>query len=557
MSFNYEKNKNEDSHSQWTSYSDLFMGLSFVFLLLYVTASLRSGTVGMQQQLQTRKVAMENDDLKNQLKVYDSLKKEYLATDASADEAKMYEDLMGKLDLLQDQAKSEKEKLALESGENAKKEVALNKYQQMIRNIMNSNAIAKARIKKRNTVIEAQDEEIVLQDSQIEDLEQTVEDKKTQIAQREKQIEGMNQNLDKKVKQLQSAYKQNQMSKKAYQAEMAKTQGAHEKRMADLKNQQAQAEQQLDQMNGQLAATQGELQKTAGLLQQKEGETKALAQKLGDAEAGYADQVAKMQGAFEAQRGKDRAAFDGEMNRQKLGAADRAAKEAAFRAGAAKKEREFGDKIAGLKNQLTGTEGELAKAKAEIDARRNVAKEIQEGFRQAGIKAEVDGETGDVTLDFGDHYFDTGRADIKKEMAQILKKAMPIYSKSLMENKKVAGKINSIEIVGFASPTYQGRVIDPKSMSPDDRKAAEYNMDLSYQRARSIYSFVFDQSQMNFKHQKDVRPMVKVSGKSFFDDKKVSRNIASTDFKSVAEFCKKYDCKKSQRVLIKFNVDPK
>ena len=110
MSFNYQKHKDQQNHdSQWTSYSDLFMGLSFVFLLLYVTASLRTGTNGIQQQLQIRKVTLENEDLKNQLKVYNSLNKDYLETDATQDEAKQYEDLMAKLDLLQDQAKNEKE----------------------------------------------------------------------------------------------------------------------------------------------------------------------------------------------------------------------------------------------------------------------------------------------------------------------------------------------------------------------------------------------------------------------------------------------------------------
>lgn len=548
MSLNYQKKKDSDDHgSLWTSYSDLFMGLSFVFLLLYVTASLRAGTSGIQQQIMARKVAMENEDLKNQLKVYDALKKDYLETDASADEAKMYEDLMGKLDLLQDEAKTEKEKLLQASKENAQKEVALNKYQQMIRNVINSNAVAKARIKKRNVIIDAQDEEILEQGAQIEDLESSVAEKRNQIAAREKQIEDMNASLTERMNDLKKAFAQNKLTEKKYQEQLKNAKAAHAKRMGELANQQKAAEQQLSAMNAQL-------EQTEGLLGQAEGKNRALASQLEGERGAFEAKVAQMQGEFAAQQGRDRAAFEAELGKEKLNAQGRAAKEAAYRAGVAKKERELADKIAGLKNELSGTSAELAKAKAEIDARKNVAKQMKDAFAKAGVKAEIDGVTGDVTLDFGDNYFDTGQADIKPEMAQILRKAFPVYAKSLMENKNLSGKIESVEIVGFASPTYQGRVIDPRSMKPEDRKAAEYNMDLSYQRARSIYQFVFNQEKMQFGHQKDVRNLVKVSGKSFFEANKVDRNVAS---ESVGSFCKKYDCKKSQRVLIKFNVNPK
>ena len=503
MGFDYRKQKEIEQHgNQWTSYSDLFMGLSFVFLLLYVAASLRSGTSGMQQQIQMRKVQLENEDLKNQLKVYNTLKQEYLEQEATQDEEKLYKDLMGKLDLLQDAAKSEKEKLEAQATENAKKETALNHYQQLIRNIMNANMIAKSRIKKRNIIIEDQEQTIG-------DLETTVANKKNEIAAREKQIASMNASLDKKMKELKWAYQHQKMTQKKFESQMAQAREEHDRSIASLKEQNSSAQRQLE---------------------------------------------AKLRSDFDAQRAKEKAAFDAELNAQKLSAADRAAKEAAFRAQAAQKERELAGKISNLSSQLSGTEAQLAKAKSEAEARRNIAREIKAGFAKAGIKAEIDGETGDVTLDFGDAYFETGKANIKPEMAKILQKAMPIYSKSLMENKKIADKISAVEIIGFASPTYKNRVIDPKSLDPADKKAAEYNMDLSYQRARSIYLYAFDTDVMRYNHQKEMRALVKVSGKSFFEAAKITREVAS---ETPATFCKKFDCKKSQRVLIKFTVDQK
>jgi uncharacterized membrane protein YciS (DUF1049 family) len=70
MSFNYQKNK--DGHSQdsfWTSYSDLFLGLSTIFLLLYVVSSLRTGTDAIKSQLDNEKLSMKVQELENQLKM--------------------------------------------------------------------------------------------------------------------------------------------------------------------------------------------------------------------------------------------------------------------------------------------------------------------------------------------------------------------------------------------------------------------------------------------------------------------------------------------------------
>src|SRR4051812_12441608 len=99
MSFNYDrlKKKEEDGHTNWwTSYADLFMMLSIVFLLMYVTASLRSGTAGYLKQQEFNQIAKENSDLKEQIKVYNTLKDSQLQQ-KSENEQEVYSKLMGKL----------------------------------------------------------------------------------------------------------------------------------------------------------------------------------------------------------------------------------------------------------------------------------------------------------------------------------------------------------------------------------------------------------------------------------------------------------------------------
>ena len=86
-----------------------------------------------------------------------------------------------------------------------------------------------------------------------------------------------------------------------------------------------------------------------------------------------------------------------------------------------------------------------------------------EALVKAGVKADIDLQTGEVMLDFGDAYFETDSAKLNADMKSILEKAMPVYAKSLFGNDKVKDKISAVEIVGFASPTYGGKFVDPKS----------------------------------------------------------------------------------------------
>ncbi len=503
MALKYRKDHgHSNQESMWTSYSDLFMGLSFIFLLLYVTASLRSGTTQFQNGSQLQKIAKENEELKNQVRVYESMRKDYLQQ-ADPDESKMYQELMGQLDLLQDQTKKERMELQQSVNKNAQKEKALNKYQQLVKSIIDTNLIAKSKIKKRENVIEEQDQEISDQNTQISELNYEIENKKKKLEEGQGQIQNIQSVLNSKVSQLKQAYKSQKMSEEKFRQQQAKLQQDAEAKLQELRGYNDKIKSQISNLDQQLGEAQQNLNTVKANLNAKE---QALASKAQEAQ-GLKSALGETEGRLKDMKGK-----------------------------------------------LDGTEAELAKARAEANARKKVAREVADSLKKAGVKADVDGLTGDVTIDFGDHFFESGSSKLKPEMRKILEKALPAYSRSLMGNEAVRQKLSSLEIVGYASPTYKGRYIDPKSAKPEDKKAVDYNLDLSYQRAKSIFEFVFDPKKMSFEHQQQLRPLVKVSGKSFFDSGKGERNIASM---SAQEFCKKYDCKKSQKVLIKFNIDQK
>lgn len=511
MGLNYKKRDHGSQDAMWTSYSDLFLGLSIIFLLLYVAASLRQGTDGIRQFIENKQLVQKNADLQQQIKVYNTLKQDYLKTQASEEEQASYNVLMEKLDLLKEEAKDEKNMLRQKAMDNEKKEVALNQYQQMIRNIINSNMIAKSRIKNRDTLIDERDEEITVKESEIQDLEKNVAEKRAQIQLGEKKIDTLEDQLDQKLKQLQSSYQAQKLTKKKYEQQQAALRGEFEQKIDSLKQQNQSASQELSKVAQKLQQTSSALQSTQGQLSKAAQEKERLAQD------------------------KERLAQDLESTKAQ---SERTAKDLKGQLGT-------------LGKKFQATQADLAKATDRLNAQRNLADKIKKSFGKAGVEADVDAETGDVILSFGDQYFDTGKANLKPQMRKILEQAMPVYSQSLFADAKIADKIQSVEIVGFASPTFKGKFIDPKSLKPEDRQAINYNLDLSYNRARSIFNHVFDKDKMTFDHQERLIPLVKVTGRSFLAHEK-DKNYKSSS--KGEDFCRVNDCAKLQRVIIKFTL---
>lgn len=568
MSFNYNRN---GGHSQgesfWTSNSDLFLGLSSIFLILYVVSSLRSGTDGVNNATENKKLKIQIQDLENQLKTYESVKEQYMQKQASKNEIDEYNELMDKLTLLQQEAKDEKNKLNREAHENAKKEQALNKYQQMVRNIINSNSLAKVKITNRNEVIDDQHDEIVEQKSKIGQLNKDINQKENLIRNKEEQIDKVNEQLENNIAQLKNSYKREKMTQAAYQARLKKLKTEAQSQMSYLEQQRQgvlgelegaknvlrQTEKQLNQTQSQLNTTQDSLVKTQTELEQKGQQVSNLNAQLIASAKDTKAKMGALNAQFESARAQERAAFEGELKRQKnLSNSEIARREAAFKAGADARAQKMASEMSALSNQLKNTEGQLATANAELAARKSIASEIKRGFDKLGIKADIDAATGDVLLDFGQSYFESNSSNLTGDMRAILQKAMPVYSKSLFGNQAVSRKISSVEVIGFASPTYKNRIIDPHSNKPEDREGLKYNMDLSYKRAKSIFNYILDNREMNFQYRDDLVPNLKVSGRSFLDLMKQDRSIAS-----VGEYCKKNDCKKSQRVIIRFSMDNK
>lgn len=530
----------------------------------------------MQNNSKFVEVEQERDDLKQQIKVYNTLKDNYLQTGATQQEQQLYKELMQKIVLLKEEAGNEKVRLKQEAIENAKKEVALNKYQQIIRNVINSNMIASARIKRRDHTIKENYQDI-------DDLKADVDAKKKKISRGNKKIKKLNSKLNLKVAQLKKSYQQNKISKEKMNQKIQKLRQKNNKKVKQLQavNKQAQS---------QITKNQKIIQEVTQNLAQAErtiASNQASINSLKIEKQKMMQNVSSLREEFQNQMKMEKEAFEKEMEQQKLSAKAKQKKQEEFLASAKEKQDELAQKIQGMESEALKAQGKLDEAEKEksalaekskeleaqaqnlkedkdklssdikglkelAQAKQKIISDMKKNLAKSGLKADVDDKTGDVVISFGNEYFDTGKASLKPGMRQVLKKFMPSYTKTLFSDPKTAEKVASIEIVGFASPTYKGKYVNPISLKADNKAAVNYNLDLSYYRARSIFDYIFDTGKMKYKHQKKLLPIVKVTGRSFLAEGVTKRAISSM---SHSQYCKKFDCKKSQKVLIRFNLE--
>lgn len=575
MSFDYNKAKRQAEHgsdSMWTSYSDLFLMLSIVFLLLYVTASLKTQTASLQKNIEYQKLSQKAADLEQQIQVYNTLKEEQLKQ-SSEKEQEVYDRLMKKLTLLKEDAKNEKEELRKQAKENEEKELALNEYQQMIRNIINSNILAKSKIKNREELISNKEVKIGEQRTVIANKNVEIAHNQEEIAQLNEDIEAKTRNLNanrRLIKDIQSRMNDKISTLIAEQKRVHSSKEALARKIAQLKKESEQKVAELETKNKgfveELNNAKTSLQEVQGSLEQARAETKSTKEK-------YSAEIARIKGEHEKRMAGEKAAFEESLRKERMSGEERARRIAAYAQQAKAREAELAGKLGDLEKRAASAEGQaqslqketeglkrgmaslsndLKHAQEVANAKKLLAARIEGELKKAGLKGTVDMKTGDVTLAFGEEYFDTGSADLKPTMRKTLEKFLPGYSRSLFKDGKIAEKIENVEIIGFASSTYKGRYVPPDSLRPQDQEAVNYNLKLSFNRANAIFKHIFDTKQMKFEYQQELLPKIKVVGRGYLPDGKNAEDFRAGMPES--EFCAKYKCKSAQKVIIKFKL---
>src|SRR5690606_10709200 len=110
-----------------------------------------------------------------------------------------------------------------------------------------------------------------------------------------------------------------------------------------------------------------------------------------------------------AEMAKEKADFEKKLANANLSVQEKAKQLAEFNQKAKEKADAFNKEISDLK-------GNLAEAQARANARAKLAKEIATALKSAGVDANVNAQTGDVTISFGQDYFDSGSSNLKPSM---------------------------------------------------------------------------------------------------------------------------------------------
>lgn len=595
MSLDYEKIKSseESKGNEWTSYSDLFMVLAFVFLMLYVTSSIKTGTSQLQKNEEIIRLTKEIEALKEEQRVQETLKDDYLVNDASERERQEYQKLMSHLNLLETEAKEAKEEFERQAAEQRQKEQALNHYQRMIKNVITANILSKDRLNQRDdkidqknrTIAEKQDiikqkleeiqknENIIEQQNQkVSQLEGAITSKVQEIQKNKQRMKSIKDQMDQKIAELNKSYKNKRIAYQQAMDEIRALQIESEKKINDLKTQNTVAEKRLNRINNQLNSAQSKISQAQQVIKMKDQEKQRLAEAFKMEKSELKQQFSKEKSKLISQYQKEKEQImDSFENEKKQLAASLSQQTESLKKKYAKQQvllkkklkqandeykqqqQQLAKKLENTSKQynqkISGLQKDLKKAEARENARKQLAKKIKTKFAKAGIKMDVDENTGEVVLSFGDEYFETGRHSLKPKMKEILKDFIPLYAQSLFEDKDISRRIEDVQIVGFASPTFKGQVVNPNSLSKKDRKAVSYNLDLSYNRAKSIFNYMFYDKDLDYDHQKKLLSMVKVSGAGYFGGS--NRNPSSEEQVT----CKEKDCKDLQKVIIKFNLN--
>lgn len=533
MSFDYDELKREeedkDPRKSLSPFSDLFVGISFIFLFLFVMANINAGirTISHNLDLKSKEEekqkeindyskklelmeiqkAQEIDEMvknyENRLEMFQVEAQDYLKKNNKKKELKKYEEVMAKLTLLRDEKKREKEELLQKALKVERKETELNKYQAMISSIVHSNLVLKSKV---NSVKEDYREE-----------------KKAKNRLKKKRVQ-----FEARVKR--KYEKEFKKELKAHKKEIVKENQIYKKKLSDKLAQELEIKK--EKVDIAFQNRQDDLEKEFEKKDQKlslEYDNK-LKESVQEVKKDYGRKVASIKESSQEEINQ----YVEDKNRAL--ASMNAAKAA--------------EQKAQMEYQNISEKLKFAQAPNNV-LRGGIAQALQEAFGKANIKAEIDPETGDFSIPFHKHFFRSDKYHLTRKMKAILKKVIPIYAEAVFSKEHFAKRISDVEIIGFSSPTYKGKYVDPRKLNKKNRDAIEYNLDLSYKRAKSIFDYIFNVRRMLYKYQSDMFKKAKVTGRSFLDGESVKKRIK---YMGIKRYCRKYNCLKQQKVILRFNL---
>ncbi|MBP5295976.1 MAG: hypothetical protein J6Y94_01440, partial [Bacteriovoracaceae bacterium] len=309
----YERIKNAIEKSrgvgnQWTSYSDLFMSLAIVFLLLYVMLGLRSTGQEVAYHQMVQKAQEEVSQTREQMAAYASVGDDYLAQNSNAEENEVYAKVFQQLSLLEDQEKAYKERLKELSEQAADKENELSQYQKIIKNIVQANLLAKSKMQKQQQDLVAQEELVENLQENLRENQQQLQENTRQIASIEEARIGQQKELEKVLAQRKEDQSKHTQQIQAYTKEVAALEEQAAAYQAKLQKTQQEMAQQHQAAQNKYKALQDKLTAAQGVAQQERQNAEKVLAATARQKKGFEADLTRLrqqhQAALEAERAK-------------------------------------------------------------------------------------------------------------------------------------------------------------------------------------------------------------------------------------------------------------
>jgi outer membrane protein OmpA-like peptidoglycan-associated protein len=215
-----------------------------------------------------------------------------------------------------------------------------------------------------------------------------------------------------------------------------------------------------------------------------------------------------------------------------------------------------------MQDRLNQSQGQLKQLASSLQEMRNklrsgVAGSLKQKFQANQMNVNVDPSSGTITLQVGNHLlFKRNSHQLSEGAQQALSKIAPIYASVIFGDAYLASRIESIEVIGHASPSFKQAYTDPARDLPD---AYAHNMRLSAQRAASITNHLVGRTIGKYRFKDQMKLHLSAIGKSYIAPISAKEEPAAGPARQLASIgesknCGPYDCELSQRVEISFRL---
>ena len=390
---------------------------------------------------------------------------------------------------------------------------------------LNATEKAQAKMQRELEGLRAENKDLKAQNGGLKQQLESAAGEAKQAGKSLKEAEGKAKGLVAANAELGEALKSGQSESKGLKSQLAALEKQHRVALADLDGSQKQ-NQQLDKKLAAALHDHKELSK----------EAEDLAQRLNQIDTNEKDLNDKF-----AKESKARVACETEKDKTK-GQQQKIASDA-------KAQKEKLDAVG-------KTLADARKAVQEIDnERKRIAGTVAQNLKASGVEVDINPETGNITLRMDEaFYFKNASYQLRDEAKLKISQIVPIYAKSLLENPKIAQRIENILVTGYASPKFKKEYVDPSTVAGE---AYDYNLELSVNRAREIVTYMFGQEIKDFPYKDKMRHLVSVSGTGMMNAILLdNESVCSKDPEAQSKFeectCGPFDCKKSRRVELQF-----